>query len=165
MSILILGPLPRRMKWSVLLTLCSILGTCYGGPAVGGQHAETIDLRAYQWSHRVLIIGSPSTDHSLYRSLVQALERQAQSLHDRDMLVFHLVESGGSRAGERPLSPHAAAALREQLRLVSGQLMMVLIGKDGGEKLRRTNRVDLTEMLALIDTMPMRQHERRERGR
>ena len=70
-----------------------------------------------------------------------------------------------SRVGERPLSTHAAAALREQLRLVSGQLTTVLIGKDGGEKLRRTNDVDLFEILGLIDTMPMRRQEMRERGR
>jgi hypothetical protein len=66
--------------------------------------------------------------------------------------------------GEKPLSTQVAAALREQLRLVSGQLTTVLIGKDSGETLRRTNDVNLFEILGLIDTMPMRRQEMRERG-
>lgn len=140
------------MKRTMLVTLCSILGACFGGPAVGSQHAETIDLWVYQWSHRLLIIGSPSTESTLYRALVKTLERQAQSLHERDTLVFHLVESGVSRVGERPLSTHAAAALREQLRLVSGQLTTVLIGKDGGEQLRRTDVPATSCMRAVAGT-------------
>ena len=132
---------------------------------MGDQHADAIDLRAYLWSHRLLIIGSPSVDHHRYQVLAQTLEREAQNLANRDLLVFHLFESGVSQVGEKRLSPQAATALRKQLRLVSGQLMTVLIGKDGGEKQRRTNRVDLEEILGLIDTMPMRQQERRVRGR
>ncbi len=132
---------------------------------MGDQHPDMVNLRDYQWSHRLLIIGAPSADHSLYRALGQVLERQAQGLHDRDMLVFHLLESGGSRIGEKRLSTPAAGFLREQLKLMTSQFTVVLIGKDGTEKLRRTQRVDLDEIFVLIDSMPMRRQEMRERGR
>ncbi len=132
---------------------------------MGDQPTDTIDLRDYQWSHRLLIIGAPSADHGCYRALVHALERHAQSLHDCDMVVLHLVESGVSRIGERPLSTPAADVLRKQLRLMTSQFVVVLIGKDGGEKLRRTHRVDLGEIFARIDAMPMRRQEMRERQR
>ena len=78
------------MKWIAMLTFCFIFGACFRGSAVGGQDAESLDLRAYQWSHRLLIIGSPSADDSRYRALVQALEHEAQSLQDRDMLHIML---------------------------------------------------------------------------
>jgi hypothetical protein len=152
-------------KW-IVFTMVFLIGAAgSGGLAMGSLHSEAIDLRAYQWSHRLLLIGSPSADHSLYRVLVKTLEREAQSLRDRDMLVFHVLESGVSRAGEQPLTPQAAEALRTQLRLASGELTTVLIGKDGGEKWRQSNRVGLNEIFALIDTMPMRRQEMHERGR
>ena len=150
----------------VALSMCfSVLGVFLGGLAMMGPRADTIDLRAYQWSHRLLLVGSPSADHHLYRDLVHVLEQRMQSLQDRDLLVVHTLEAGPSRAGERRFSPQAAAALRAQWNLVSGQLTMVLIGKDGGEKWRRVNHVDLEEIFALIDTMPMRREEMRNRGR
>ncbi len=132
---------------------------------MGKQPTDMVNLRDYQWSHRLLIIGAPSADHSLYRALVQALERQAQDLRDRDMLVFRLFESGGSRVGEKPIRPAVAGFLREQLRLMTSQFTVVLIGKDGTEKLRRTQRIDLGAIFVLIDSMPMRRQEMRERGR
>lgn len=127
--------------------------------------ADTPDLRSYQWAHRLLIVGTPSAEHDQYRAFMTLLDDHAQSLTDRDVQVFHLLESGESRVGNQLLSLRAAAALREQLGLVSGQFTTVLIGKDGGEKQRSINRVVLVEMLGLIDTMPMRQQEMLKRAR
>ena len=41
---------------------------------------------------------------------------------------------------------------------------MVLIGKDGGEKLRSHEIVSPETLCRLIDSMPMRQEEMRERA-
>ena len=43
-------------------------------------------------------------------------------------------------------------------------LTVVLVGKDGLEKGRWNRPVDVDEIFALIDTMPMRQREMRESG-
>jgi len=42
-----------------------------------------------------------------------------------------------------------------------GAFTVVLIGKDGGEKLRREEGANLGEIFGLIDTMPMRRREMR----
>ena len=39
------------------------------------------------------------------------------------------------------------------------------IGKDGGEKLRRGDEVNIAEIFSVIDSMPMRQRETRKDGR
>jgi hypothetical protein len=41
---------------------------------------------------------------------------------------------------------------------------VLLIGKDGGVKLRAEEPLPAAEFFALIDTMPMRRREMRERG-
>jgi hypothetical protein len=53
--------------------------------------------------------------------------------------------------------------LRDRLSARVGKFTVVLIGKDGGEKLRRSDEVDLGEIFSLIDSMPMRQRERSQR--
>jgi len=42
---------------------------------------------------------------------------------------------------------------------------VVLVGKDGGEKLRRGAAVDIDEIFSVIDAMPMRQREMEEKKR
>ena len=39
----------------------------------------------------------------------------------------------------------------------------ILVGKDGGEKLRRRGVLDVNTLSHTIDAMPMRQHETREK--
>jgi len=41
--------------------------------------------------------------------------------------------------------------------------MVILIGKDGELKLRKELPVELSEIFSVIDAMPMRQREMRER--
>jgi hypothetical protein len=41
---------------------------------------------------------------------------------------------------------------------------VILIGKDGGVKLVQEERVSLQAVFDLIDTMPMRRREMRQRG-
>jgi hypothetical protein len=55
--------------------------------------------------------------------------------------------------------------LRKRLSVPSGRFTVILIGKDGGEKIRQGSSVDLKEIFAIIDAMPMRQQEMRERAK
>ena len=42
--------------------------------------------------------------------------------------------------------------------------MLILLGKDGGIKLKRNDRVKFEEIFSLIDSMPMRKDEMRQKG-
>lgn len=129
------------------------------------QPADAGNLQSYQWSYRLLIVGAPSETDVRYRALAHALRQQVRELRDRNMVILHLFETGVSHAGHKVFDTQDALHLREQLALAPGELTTVLIGKDGREKQRQTNRIDLGEILELIDTMPMRQQEMRQRGR
>jgi hypothetical protein len=53
--------------------------------------------------------------------------------------------------------------VRATLGIQSGSFALRLIGKDGGVKLSTASPTAMTEIYALIDTMPMRQREMGER--
>ena len=56
--------------------------------------------------------------------------------------------------------PKAGGTLREALSIRGFEIL--LVGKDGGVKLRSPAPVSTRDLFALIDAMPMRQREMRE---
>jgi len=130
-----------------------------------GQSQTMIDLDTHRWRNRLLLVFAPSEDDERYRALRRELQRQEHEIVDRDLLIFHILESGESRLADSLIDHQSAASLRNRFSVNPGQFLVVLIGKDGGEKLRRGGEVDITEIFSLIDSMPMRQREIRERGK
>ncbi len=130
-----------------------------------GQRESTIDLSTYQWKSRLLLVFAPSEDDAPYRDLRKELRDQEDKIIDRDLLVFHVFEDGESWFGDSLIDKQSAAQLRDRFSVTPGQFVVVLIGKDGGEKFREPNKVDMAEIFSLIDSMPMRQREMRERRR
>jgi len=61
------------------------------------------------------------------------------------------------------MSDATAESMRSQFDIRPGQFTVILIGKDGEEKLRSMGQVSMEELFSLIDAMPMRQSEIRER--
>ena len=95
------------------------------------------DLEPYRWRQRVLVISAPSAMDPRLSAMRRDLRESSCSLTERDLVVLE--------------------------RLGAPGFLVRLVGKDGGEKLRRETPVTVVEILSLIDAMPMRQEERRRR--
>jgi hypothetical protein len=94
-----------------------------------------------------------------------ALRERADECRERDMLFFNL---GSAQSVTSQLHVALAEAQRADLRAEyvgsDAQSIFILIGKDGGEKARQTGELNLQAFFDLIDTMPMRQQEMRDRN-
>ena len=103
---------------------------------------------AAQSPHRlVVVVGHPS-DPRVVRQHA-ALETDAASLRERDVVV-------------QDVTPEAARHERPELGVAAQTIFEVLlVGKDGGVKLRCGEPIAGSEITALIDTMPMRRDEMR----
>jgi hypothetical protein len=99
-------------------------------------------------AHRlVVVVGQPSDPRATQQHA--SLEQDADGLRERDVVV-------------QDITPEAARRDRPGLGVRSRVAFEVLlVGKDGGVKLRRDKPVAASEITALIDTMPMRQNEMR----
>ena len=128
----------------------------------GGQ--DKIRLKDYQWKNRLILVFSPSPEDTEYKALEKDIAVQAEEIIDRDILVFHILETGEIKLGESSLQTGAGEHLRRNFSISPGAFTVLLIGKDGGVKLRRESGVELDEIFSLIDTMPMRQREIREKS-
>ena len=115
-------------------------------------------LEQYKWKNRILIIFSHDTE---FVEEQKGLLTQVKSgLVDRDMILFGF----GEDTPPFSLDPSIELdRLRKSLSIEDNTI--VLLGKDGGVKAKWETLVDPQRVFDIIDAMPMRQREMRERGR
>ena len=109
-------------------------------------------LAAHRWRHRVLLAAAPTARDptlALQRAAFAAMRAGAR---ERDLV---LVEVVGETAQAR--------AVRQRFGLDPSGFAAILVGKDGGEKLRSARALDAQQLFPVIDAMPMRQSEMKRR--
>lgn len=114
-----------------------------------------IDFDQYQWKQRLLVVFAPQGDDRAYLAQQRLIEGSAALLTERDLIVLHVVAT--ANAGD-------AVAARQRFQVASSQFTLVLVGKDGSVKQQWHQPTALSEIAVLIDGMPMRQQEQRQRA-
>ncbi|UCD69768.1 MAG: DUF4174 domain-containing protein [Betaproteobacteria bacterium] len=126
--------------------------------------AQSNPLAQYRWKNRALLIFAEDAADSDVRQTRDALQTSACEVADRDIVIGWILSRGESRLDEARIDAGMADTLRSRLRVREDEFAAVLVGKDGGVKARYGQTPDLKELFALIDGMPMRRSEMRERG-
>lgn len=122
------------------------------------------DLSPYRWENRLILLFFPTDADKELETLQKEINKERAELEDRDLLICQLVEKGKSHIGDQVLAPASVQALRKKYRVQEKEATLILIGKDGGEKRRQIgSEIDLKALFPLIDGMPMRRQEMREK--
>jgi hypothetical protein len=150
-----------RSSIQTLVFLAVVVGGCTMSRE--DNASVTVDLTQYQWRHRLLLLFAPSEDDDAYAKVRNDLVRQSAGVEERDLVVFRVLEHGESYAGGDEIDGRDAASLRERFTALSGEFLLVLVGKDGTVKRRSEGPVAIRDIFEQIDAMPMRRREMRER--
>jgi len=118
-----------------------------------------LDLDALRWKNRVFLLFSPSESDASFQAQKQGLVSGAGGVIERDLVVLEIIEQGQSRVGNQILSGKSVQDIRKRLGVHTGPFQVLLIGKDGGVKLRSSEPVSMKDLFGLIDSMPMRRQE------
>jgi hypothetical protein len=121
--------------------------------------ATSMDLTQFQWKNRLLLLFAPDSSHPSFQHLQSQIIDQKSEVTDRDLIVFSVLVENPSQMNGAALDRQEADSLRERFAVPPNDFRIILIGKDGGVKLKREDRVDLAEVFELIDSMPMRRNE------
>ena len=112
-------------------------------------------LKPFQWKARVLVVSAPSHLDAQFEAQQRCLVQDPGGQLDRELLVLRLVDDSHPEIDAR--------AVRERLSMPPDRFEVVLVGKDGTIAMRRNHPMDLDELFARIDAMPMRREELRKR--
>lgn len=111
------------------------------------------ELGKYQSKNRVVILFSGSGDQKLVKQ-VEVLKSQKATLRSGTLVMTVIGEE------VRPVYGGAtgvnARKLRQEAGIKGNTFQAVVIGKDGGVKLRSSDVVTDDKLFGLIDSMPMR---------
>ena len=107
-------------------------------------------LEEYLWQKRPVIVFADSEFDPSFVEQIELLEAGLEELEARDVVIL------------KDTDPTLTSELRKELR--PRGFAIVLIGKDGGVKLRKASPWDVREISRVIDKMPIRQQEMRAQG-
>jgi len=130
-------------------------------PVTSEAVVETIDLDAYRWQNRLILIFAPAAGDTMYAQQLAIFATREAELAERNLLIGQFpADEQGSFAGQ-PVAQAGGAALRARYNVSTGDFMLILIGKDSGVKLTADEPVGTARLFDLIDSMPMRRQEER----
>lgn len=110
--------------------------------------ADMDDLSEFRWKKRPVLVFADSAEDPAFIAQMEFLHAREEELTARDIIVL------------TDTDPAARSPLRLSMR--PRGFMLVLVGKDGGNKLRKPFPWDVREIIRSIDKMPMRKREIQE---
>ena len=116
---------------------------------------STRTLRSYRETTRPLLIFAPIAKDPRLRQQLALLAPFAPGLRERQLVLLTLVPDGSDAL----LGREEQARARQTYAITPDSFVVLLLGKDGGEKQRWTAPVAFPVLRDLIDSMPMRQDE------
>ena len=127
--------------------------------ALGSAAAMAAELNDYRWERRPLLLFAPTESDPRLVETMRRIEASRCDFADRDMVLGRIVTEGTSTLDGHVVDSNQAQRLVSEFGIVPNSFSVVLMGKDGGEKLRIAGVPDLQAIYAVIDGMPMRARE------
>lgn len=132
-----------------------------------GMESATSDsikfsLDDYRWQNRVIILLSDHKQNQEYRRQLQLLDNNTDGLNERDLRVLSIFDEGVSTLDGREITAESAQKIQDRYGDGQNSFIFLLIGKDGGVKIRRDHVLSARRIFKRIDSMPMRQREMKQ---
>lgn len=108
-------------------------------------------LQANEWKKRVLLVAAPTTEHPDFRAQKAQLSTTQAQLSARDFLVIDVLYDQLTAADKQYLT--------QTVGVQPPGFATVLIGKDGGVKLKSSRPIPPAKIFDTVDKMPMRRQE------
>lgn len=136
-----------RAHWlNGLLILSSVAG-CGTGAA---QEPKALDLSKHEWEQRVILLFTDDLTNPEFVAMKGDLASRTEGVAERHLVLYEVLTT---QPRHRKFVEAWGAA--------PNGFTYILIGKDGGEKMRANSAVDVADIFRTIDAMPMRQSEMR----
>lgn len=117
------------------------------------------DLSSHQWNDRLVIVQVKNQSSKLLKNQISELEKHAEGLEDRRIVVYQLIPGEYKIGLDDDAKWETSEKLFERIKASGSEFEIILIGLDGGIKLRKNELLTCEELFGTIDQMPMRRSE------
>ena len=121
----------------------------------------TTSLTALRDNSRPLLIFAPKANDLQLKMQLHYLQVNPSAVTQRDIMAIAIPITGVAPTPITLTSADAQSA-RQRFGVAPEDFLVILLGKDGGEKIRSNKPVTLEMLTEIIDAMPMRQDEMKQ---
>ncbi|WP_298495593.1 DUF4174 domain-containing protein [uncultured Algibacter sp.] len=121
------------------------------------------NITAHQWENRVLLVLTDNADTCTFQNQIKELQENENGLKDRKLIVYQIKEDTFS-IGLKNEKWQNSSKLYKTYKSTNSPFEVVLIGLDGGIKLRQNYILTCKKLFKTIDVMPMRKSELKRKG-
>ena len=141
----------KTVAFTVLLGMCSL------APRMALSQAQATTLGSLRDKQRVLLVFA-NGNNQLAEAQLTVAAAHAEGFRERD-LVLAGITGTDTAVPTVTLAPQDEEAARTRFHVRPGEFTVLLLGKDGGEKMRSHGAISWQTLQRTIDAMPMRQSE------
>ncbi len=121
-------------------------------------------MTEHLWENRVLLLFSPNEESKIFQTQLQEFIISEEKMIDRDLLLYQVFNNSGTTPSGEQLAKEKLMSWRKKWQVEPEGFLLVLIGKDGGTKYKSPEKTDPSVIFDLIDSMPMRRAEMKNKS-
>lgn len=124
---------------------------------------QSQDLSSHQWEERLILILMDDTSSAIYQEQIKELHSDQEGLDDRKLVIYIVLPDKFKRDDSENHGWIQSGKLYTEFKQSDKLFEILLIGLDGGIKLRQSKFLPNEKLFGRIDRMPMRRNELRRR--
>lgn len=125
------------------------------------------DLSTHRWENRIVLIISNSQESKVFQDQVLEFKTATKGIAERKIVVYHVVPNQYRFVDYQKDNTTnewiGSSLLFQKYGDKKSDFNVVLIGLDGSVKLQQNNALTTTKLFTIIDGMPMRKSELKNR--
>lgn len=116
------------------------------------------DLSKHNWQNRLIVILTNDEQNEIYKNQVAAFKHEKEGFDERKLVVYHATPNEYKTGFDNP-NWKKSILLYERFKKSYSDFEVLLLGLDGGVKLRQNSLLTVQKLYSTIDVMPMRRQE------
>lgn len=125
------------------------------------------DLNALKWKNRILIIKATKNNDLKFEKQLTEFKSQDNTLKERKLVLYTMNNQKLTIIDYTTDTKDTSKRLSDDMMITifsaKNEFEVILIGLDGSIKLRQTEVLSKEDLIAIIDAMPMRKSEMKNR--
>tara|TARA_R110000868_G_scaffold7471_2_gene40457 strand:+ start:1579 stop:2010 length:432 start_codon:yes stop_codon:yes gene_type:complete len=123
------------------------------------SHLMAQDLTSHKWNNRTLLALTNDTENTIYKNQIDNLKECQNGLQERKLIIYQVKKDSCKIGLQDSGEWQKSYKLYKDYKKLNAPFEIILIGLDGGVKLRQSNILTCKELFKTIDVMPMRRSE------
>lgn len=126
----------------------------------GNIHSQNFE--SHKWENRLVLVLIDDTNNNNYQKQIEEFKEYSEGMKERKILIYHITPKN-FKEGLKDEKWQKSETDYTLYKKRDGQPEIILIGLDGGIKLRVTEFLSGKKLFETIDAMPMRMQEMRKK--